>query len=92
MPNVPTLAVAGLAGYEAVSCIGVLAPAGTPPALVGKISQDVRTALADPKVKQMLIEQGAVPAGSTPQAFASLIARDTTRYAKLIRDLGIRAE
>ncbi len=92
MPNVPTVAEAGLAGYEAVSWIGLLAPAGTPPALVGKISQDVRTALADPRVKQMLIDQGAVPAGSTPEAFASLIARDTTRYAKLIRDLGIKVE
>ncbi len=92
MPNVPTVAEAGLAGYEAVSWIGLLAPAGTPPALVGKISQDVRAALADPKVKQMLIDQGAVPAGSTPEAFASLMARDTARYAKLIRELGIKVE
>lgn len=92
MPNVPTVAETGLAGYEAVSWIGLLAPAGTPPALVGKISQDVRAALADPKVKQMLLEQGAVPSGSTPEAFAALIARDTTRYAKLIQELGIKLE
>ncbi|CAG2151215.1 Bug family tripartite tricarboxylate transporter substrate binding protein [Cupriavidus numazuensis] len=92
MPNVPTVAETGLTGYEAVSWIGLLAPAGTPPALVGKISQDVRAALADPKVKQMLLDQGAVPSGSTSEAFAALIARDTARYAKLIRELGIKLE
>lgn len=92
LPNVPTVAEAGLAGFEAVSWIGLLAPAGTPPALVGKISEDVRRALADPKVRQTLADQGAVPSGSTPDAFAALIARDTTRYARVIREQGIKAE
>ncbi|MFS8934515.1 Bug family tripartite tricarboxylate transporter substrate binding protein [Cupriavidus taiwanensis] len=92
MPDVPTVAEAGLPGYDSISWIGLLAPAGTPPAIVGKIAQDVRTALADPKVKQTLADQGAVPSGSTPEAFASVMARDTTRYARVIREQGIKAE
>lgn len=92
VPDVPTVAEAGLPGYQSVSWIGLLAPAGTPPAIVNKVSQDVRAALADPRVRQTMLDQGALPVGSTPEQFAELIARDKTRYAAVVRENGISAE
>jgi len=96
MPEVPTIAEAGsalgLAGYESGSWIGVLAPAGTPQAIIEKIAADVREASLSPDVRDALGKQGANPVGSTPAQFKALIDMDLKRYTKIIEDKKISIE
>ena len=90
LPDVPTLAeAASLPGFNSISWIGLLAPAGTPKDVIAKISADVQATLAAPDVKQKLIDLGAVPASSTPEQFVALIEKDRKRYAAVIKDKGI---
>jgi tripartite-type tricarboxylate transporter receptor subunit TctC len=92
LPDVPTLAESGLAGFNSISWIGLLAPAGTPDALVEKISADVREVMASDELKRRFVEQGAVPAPNTPAQFRALIDSDRKRYAQIIHDKGITSE
>ncbi|AOY93668.1 LacI family transcriptional regulator [Cupriavidus sp. USMAA2-4] len=86
LPGVPTLAEAGIGGAESGSWAGLLAPPGTPQAIVDKIADGVRQAVADPQVRARLLEQGAIPVGSTPAQFAAQIAADSQRFARIIQD------
>jgi tripartite-type tricarboxylate transporter receptor subunit TctC len=86
LPDVPTLAESGLPGFNSISWIGLLAPAGTPKEIVDKIAADTREAIAREDVKNKLVELGAVPAGTTPAQFAALIDNDRKRYAQIIRE------
>ena len=92
LPEVPTLAEAALPGFNSISWIGVLAPAGTPKEIVDKVSSDVREVLASDDVKLKLIELGAVPAGTTPAQFQALIASDRKRYEQVIKDKKITVD
>ncbi|MEY4749929.1 MAG: hypothetical protein RIQ60_2143 [Pseudomonadota bacterium] len=92
LPDVPTLAESAVPGFNSISWIGVLAPAGTPREVVDKISADIRELLATAEVKDKLVELGAIPAGSTPAAFQTLIEADRKRYAQIIRDKKISLE
>ena len=92
LPDVPTLTESGLPGFNSISWIGILAPAGTPKETVDKISGDVRVVLADEGVNARLVSQGAVPAGSTPEQFAHLIEADRKRYTQIIRDRKITVD
>jgi tripartite-type tricarboxylate transporter receptor subunit TctC len=92
LPNVPTIAEAGVKGGESGSWIALLAPAGTPSAVIQKIAKDVREAVSQKDIQEKLIGQGAVPQASTPQELQALIDRDLARYGKIIRDKGLRAE
>ncbi len=92
LPDVPTLAEGALPGFNSISWIGLLAPAGTPETLVEKISADVREAMASDELKRRFIEQGAVPAPNTPAQFRALIDNDRKRYAQIIRDKNIAIE
>ncbi|GAB2915855.1 Bug family tripartite tricarboxylate transporter substrate binding protein [Paralcaligenes ginsengisoli] len=85
-PDVPTIAESGLDGYNSVSWVGLLAPKGTPRVVIDKISKDVQTVLENPEVKQKLINQGALPVGSTPAEFSEKIASDYALYNKIIKD------
>jgi tripartite-type tricarboxylate transporter receptor subunit TctC len=89
LPDVPTLAESALPGFNSISWIGLLAPAGTPKEIVEKIATDVRDLLAGDEVKGKLIELGAVPAGGTPAQFGQLIANDRQRYTQIIQERGI---
>lgn len=89
LSDVPTLAEAALPGFNSISWIGVLAPGGTPREVIEKISTDVREVLARDDIRDKLIGLGAVPAGSTPTQFGSLIENDRKRYARIIRERGI---
>ena len=91
-PDMPTLAEAGLPGYESGSWIGLLAPAGTPQAIVDKIAADVTEIVGQGETRQTLIAQGAIPQGTTPAKFAALIETDKKRYAKLIQEKNIQAQ
>jgi len=90
--DVPTLAEGAAPGFNAISWIGLLAPAGTPQDAVDRIAADVRAVLVDESVKARFIGLGGVPRATTPQEFARLIADDRSRYAQIIRSRKITIE
>ena len=92
LPDFPTVAEAGLPGYEAVGWFGLLAPAATPKNVVEQLSKDAVRVLADPDVKNRMQALGADPAGNTPAEFARFIRNDQAKWAKLMREAGIKSE
>ena len=91
MPNVPTIAEAGnMPGFEAVSWYALMAPANTPDAIVAKLRDGVIRAIGAPEAKAALEAQGARPVGNTPAELSALIAADTVRWGKVIRDADIK--
>jgi tripartite-type tricarboxylate transporter receptor subunit TctC len=92
LPDVPTLQESGISGAESGSWLGVLAPAGTPAAIVEKVSQGLQQVVAMPDVQQQLLAQGAVAIGGTPADFAALIATDRKKYARIIIDNQLTAD
>lgn len=86
MPDVPTLQESGVTGAESGSWLGLLAPAGTPPEVVEKISRGLQQVVSAPDVQQQLLVQGAIAKTGTPQDFVQLIANDRKRYARIILD------
>ena len=90
LPDVPTLAVAGLDEIDPRTWFGVLAPAGTPPAIIGRIRDDIATAMAAPAVRDRhLTPNGYTVHVSSPEDFAAMIARDMVVKRELIRRAGI---
>jgi tripartite-type tricarboxylate transporter receptor subunit TctC len=83
LPEVPTVAEAGVPGFEAVSWIGLLAPAGTPAAALARLGEGVRAAMTDEKVRATLESGGAEIVASDAEAFREVIAADLARYAGL---------
>jgi tripartite-type tricarboxylate transporter receptor subunit TctC len=92
LPDVPTLAEAGVPNAESGSWIALLAPRGTPQSVVDKVAADVRESLQAADVREKLIAQGAVPQASTPAELQRLIETDRARYGRIIRDKGLKAE
>ncbi|CAN7522311.1 tripartite tricarboxylate transporter substrate binding protein [Acidovorax sp. LjRoot66] len=92
LPEVPTLGEGALPGFNAISWIGLLAPAGTPHEVVDRISADVRAVLADEAVRARFAGLGGVPRATSPQEFGKLIAADRARYAQIIRSRKITIE
>ena len=92
MPDVPTLAESGLAGFNTGSWIGIVAPAGVPKDVVDKVARDVREVVNSAEVRQKLLDQGAVPVGGSPVEFTALIDADRKRYGQIIRDRNITAD
>lgn len=92
IPDVPTLAEAGVKDAESGSWIALLAPAGTPSIIIEKANSDIREAVSVPEVRERLIGQGAVPQASTPKELQALIDADLKRYGRIIREQGLKAE
>jgi len=92
LPDVPTMAEAGLPGFEASSWFGVLAPAGTPPAIVAKLNAEIAKWLATPEAKERLSKQGANAAGGSPEDFVKHIAAETAKWAKVVKDSGAKID
>jgi tripartite-type tricarboxylate transporter receptor subunit TctC len=92
LPELPTVAEAGLPGYEAVGWFGLLAPAATPRPLVERLSADSNRVLAEREVRARMAALGADPSGNTPAEFARFIRDDQAKWAKLMREAGIRPE
>ena len=85
LPEVPTVAESGYPGFEADQWYGIVAPAGTPPAMVARLNAEIHKALALPDVAQQLAAEGAVPNPGPPQAFGELIAREIPRWREVIK-------
>ncbi|MBX9845259.1 MAG: tripartite tricarboxylate transporter substrate binding protein [Xanthobacteraceae bacterium] len=84
LPNVPTALEQGFKGLEVGSWNAMFVPAGTPPAVVNAIQQALAKTLADPKVREVLVQTGQEPVGDTPEAFAATFKADIARFAKVV--------
>jgi tripartite-type tricarboxylate transporter receptor subunit TctC len=91
-PDIPTIAEAGVPGYGADASYGLLAPRGTAPAIVVKLSATLTSALETPAVRAKLLTQGVEPVGGTPQQFAAFLAAETALWGKVVREAGLRIE
>jgi len=92
LPDVPTVAEAGVPGFDFDSWTGYLVPVGTPRELIVKLHADITRTLVAPEVRDKLVTLGFDLVGSTPEAFATLIRNDIARFGKLIKAAGIKAE
>jgi len=92
LPEVPTLAEAGLPGYEAGSWYGILAPSGTPAAVVTRLNAEINSAIRQPEVRERLAAEGAEVVGGAPEEFAFHIRGELERMKKLVRTAGLRIE
>ena len=91
VPDLPTLAESGFPGYEAVPWFGLMAPAGTPQAIIDRLHAETVKALALPDARAALVNQGLDVIGGTPAELAALIRTETPYWAKVIKDAGIKA-
>jgi tripartite-type tricarboxylate transporter receptor subunit TctC len=92
MPNLPTVAEAGVPGFEATTWHGVVSTAGTPPAVINKLNAEINKVLKLPDVNATLTRQGAEVLGGTPQEFAAYIKAEIPKWAKVVKDSGARAD
>jgi tripartite-type tricarboxylate transporter receptor subunit TctC len=91
-PELPTMAEAGLPGFDISTWYGLFAPAGTPAAVVAKWNADVTKILMSPEVRAKLMADGAEPAPDTPEQFAQMIARELAKYAKIVKASGAKVD
>jgi tripartite-type tricarboxylate transporter receptor subunit TctC len=92
MPDVPTVAEAGVPGYDMVLWFGILAPAGTPSAVVNAIHRETANILKAPDVKSRLATQGADPVGSTPDQFDAFIKSEIAKWTKVVKENGLKVD
>ena len=91
-PEIPTMAEAGVPGYESTAWFGLLAPANTPKPIVELLQRHVAAILRQPEVEKMLLEQGAESVGNTPDEFARLIAAELRKWTKVVAATGVKLE
>ena len=91
-PELPTIAEAGVPGYEAGTWTGIIAPAGLPPAILAKLNGAVNEAIRSPIFKERFAQIGDEPAGGTPEDFAATIRRDSARWAEVVRRSGAKID
>ncbi|NMM81999.1 hypothetical protein B2J86_13870 [Acidovorax sp. SRB_14] len=89
LPDVPTIAQAGVPGYDVEGWFGLFAPAGVPKPILTRLNQEVVRILQEPKVRELLLAQGAEPIGDSPEAFGAFVKKEHDRWAKAIRAAGI---
>jgi tripartite-type tricarboxylate transporter receptor subunit TctC len=92
LPDVPTLIESGVAGYQAYVWLGLLAPKGTPPAIVERLHREVIAALAAPEVKTYMASAGIEIVGSTPAEFGAYFRAEKDLWAKVVRDTGAKID
>jgi tripartite-type tricarboxylate transporter receptor subunit TctC len=90
LPNVPTIAESGFAGFKVITWNGLMAPAGTPKPIIDKMAAELARATGDAKFVGRLGSIGAVPVGNTPDEFSALIAADLKLWAEVVADAGIK--
>ncbi|HEY8610601.1 MAG TPA: tripartite tricarboxylate transporter substrate binding protein, partial [Roseomonas sp.] len=91
-PDVPAMAESGFPGFDASSWFGMVAPAGTPPEIVSKISADAAAILRRPDIEKQMVDQGADPVGNTPREFGAFIDAEINRWAEVVRRSGAAVE
>ena len=91
-PDLPTVAEAGYAGFDALAWNGLFAPAGTPADVIARINADVNAAMADPAFKQNMLKQGLIIGGGTPAAFKSFIDAETRKWGAIITKANIKLD
>jgi tripartite-type tricarboxylate transporter receptor subunit TctC len=92
LPDVPTVAEAGVPGFEAIEWNGVMVPAGTPAAVIRRIHQALAKALAVPAMKDRIVQVGAEVVGSSPEEFAAFIKSEFSAWSKVVKEVGITVE
>jgi tripartite-type tricarboxylate transporter receptor subunit TctC len=92
MPEVPTIAEAGVPGYEATIWLGLMAPAGTPRPVLEKLNAEVNKVLNAPDVKETWSKQGAVPMGMTIDQFDKFLRQDIVKWAKVVKLSGAKVD
>jgi len=92
MPDLPTVAESGVPGYENSSWTGIAVPAGTPPAVVGRLNKELNAILALPDIRQKHAAAGAVIAGGTPKEFQDYLKVEYAKFGKLIKEAGIKVQ
>ena len=90
--DLPTVAESGVPGFDVSVWFGIVAPAGTPQPVVAKLNAEINRILKLPDIKQTFNSQGVEPAGGTPGEFSAFIAAQTTKWAKVVKDSGAKAE
>ena len=92
-PSVPTMAEAGFPGFEETApWVGMLAPARTPTAIINRLNEAMRQALAKPEIRERLRALGAITVGDSPADFAAYLEKDKERWARVIKAAGVKAE
>jgi tripartite-type tricarboxylate transporter receptor subunit TctC len=92
LPNVPTMSEAGVPGYEAVIWLGIMAPRGTPPAIVAKLNAEITKIVTRPEVRADWAKQGAVPMSMTPEEFARYTADDIAKWERIVKISGAKPD
>lgn len=92
LPNVPTIAEAGLPGYYAASWYGLLLPAGTPKARIDVLAKEIARIMQVPDIKDKMLAQGFEPVGDSPAQFGKFIGEEIMRWEKVVKAAGIKAE
>ena len=92
LPNVPTINESGYKGFDATTWFGLLAPAGTPKDVIAKLNAEFNKALQQPDLRKKLGDEGADPAGGTPEAFAALIRDEIPRWGKVVKESGAKID
>lgn len=91
-PDLPTMAEAGMPGYDISTWFGILAPAGTPAEVIAKWNTDLVKVLESPDVRERMLAQGAEPAPTSPSEFAQFIARERDKYARIVKASGAKID
>ncbi len=92
LPDVPSIAEATIPGFEAVEWIGLVVPAGTPPAVIGRLHQALAKVSSIPEVKERIVSVGMDPAGNSPEEFSAFIRKEIATWSKVIREVGITVD
>ena len=92
LPNVPTISESGYKGFDASTWFGMLAPARTPKDVVARLNAEFNKALQQPELRKKLGDEGADPAGGTPEQFATLIKDEALRWGKVVKESGVRID
>ena len=92
LPDVPTLAEAGIAGFESYNWQGIIAPAGTPAPIIARLNKELNAILAEPEMIEQIGSTGSDVIGGTPEAFGQMIQAETRKWGDVIRGAGIQAE
>jgi tripartite-type tricarboxylate transporter receptor subunit TctC len=92
LPDAPTVAEAGLPGFDVTSWYGLFAPAAIPRELVTKLNADIAAVLAAPDVRERLSSSGAEPASMSPESFSQLVREEISKWSKVVRESGAKID